>query len=88
MAKGIKRKVKIALNNVDKRISYFAKSGGSFAGALSSEGYNGGFRDALLDVLLLLNGNNPCLNRELWRKLSPNKSLELTEDTGFLSERY
>ena len=72
-AKGIKRKIKIALNNVDSRISGFARQGGPFARALASEGYNGGFRAALLDVLLLIDGNDPCVNRELWRKPPPSE---------------
>lgn len=75
MAKGIKRKIRIAIGNVDFRISASAKSGGIFASALASEGYNGGYRNALLDVLLLLDGNCPCKNREFWRKPSPNQPL-------------
>jgi len=39
-------------------IAGFAK-GGQIAAGLASEGYNGGYRDALSDVELLLNGIYP-----------------------------
>ena len=51
MAKGIKRKIRVAINNVSGEISNFSKRGGIFAGGLASEGYNGGYRDALFDIL-------------------------------------
>lgn len=65
MARGIKRKIKVVLKQVDSEISAFAKRG-FFAGGLASEGYNGGYRDALLDVLLALNGVPPCKQRHWW----------------------
>lgn len=55
MAKGIKRKIKMALNNVNKVIADHASSG-FFAAGLSSKGYDGGYRNALEDVLLALSG--------------------------------
>lgn len=36
--------------------------GGMYARGLASEGYNGGYRDALDDVILLLNGATPYKN--------------------------
>ena len=56
MPKGIKRDIYKALKNADKAISDSAKSGGLYAKAFSSEGYNGGYRDALYDVIAALNG--------------------------------
>ena len=56
MPKGIKRDIDKALKNVNKTISYSARDGGIYAGVLSSEGYNGGYRAALFDVIAALNG--------------------------------
>lgn len=63
MAKGIIRKVTKAKKNVEKQISDFA-SRSRIASGLAGEGYNGGYRDALNDVLLALNGVTP--NRKCW----------------------
>ncbi len=62
MACGIKRKIDIAYKNVSKEIRGYAQRGGRYAGALSTEGYNGGYRAALDDVILALNGNKPSRN--------------------------
>lgn len=62
--KGIKRQVKQAHTRVSKEITAFAARGGKYASGLASEGYNGGYRDALSDVLLALNGT--CPNRNDW----------------------
>jgi len=53
---GIKRQLRKAKMAVNAAISGSAKSGGMFAGPLSGEGYNGGYRDALSDVSLALDG--------------------------------
>lgn len=58
MAKGIKRKIIAARDKVNYEISQNAKRN-SMAGAMASEGYAGGYRDALNDVLLLLNDVTP-----------------------------
>lgn len=68
MAKGIKLKIRRALKRVDREIAIFAKSGGHISAGLASEGYNGGYRDALLDVSLALSGVPPCKKREWWRE--------------------
>ena len=65
MAKGIKRKVNRACRKVEKEIAGFA-SRGRIAAALASEGYNGGYLDALYDVLLVLDGCEPNINRQRW----------------------
>lgn len=67
MPKGIKRKIKVATKNLNKLIGAFAKQG-FYAAGLASEGYNGGYKDALQDVLLLLNGVSPCIRPEFWQK--------------------
>lgn len=69
MAKGIKRMVRIARANVQEEISgYIASSGEGrsnfFARGLSGEGFNGGYRAALDDVIIALNGGVP--NRNGW----------------------
>ncbi|KKN66956.1 hypothetical protein LCGC14_0466360 [marine sediment metagenome] len=56
MVKGIKRLINIVYKNVTREISAHAKRG-RIAGAMAGEGYNGGYRDALDDVILALNGN-------------------------------
>lgn len=63
MAKGIIRKVKKARSRASAEISAYAKRGGVAAG-LASEGYAGGYRDALDAVLLALNGVTP--NHRYW----------------------
>ena len=68
MAKGIKRKVANAYESVQREIYLFSKSA-SISG-LASEGYNGGYADALQDVLLALNGTTP--NRNNWWDETPN----------------
>ena len=64
MAKGIKRKIDKALVHVNGEISALA-SHGHYAAGLSSEGYSGGYRDCLHDIILLLNGNTPR-RRDYW----------------------
>jgi hypothetical protein len=68
MAKGIKRKLYKVYDNVSKEIADFSRNkdgqDGFYARGLASEGYNGGYRDAISDVLLALNGVNP--NRRFW----------------------
>lgn len=67
MARGIVKAVQVARRNAAKSISDNAQNGGRFAGALSCEGYDGGYRDALDDVLLALNGVLPS-RRGWWEK--------------------
>jgi len=52
-------------HKVSKEISGHAARGGLYAGALAGEGYAGGYRDALSDVMLFLNGVWPD-RREYW----------------------
>lgn len=61
--KGIKRQLGAAMKNVSEEISNNSR-GGLYAGGLASEGYAGGYRDALNDVLLALNG--VCPNSRFW----------------------
>jgi len=56
--KTIKQRMKFALEKVDDDISNFARQS-HVAGGLASEGYNGGYRDALSDAIMLLNGVTP-----------------------------
>jgi len=63
---GIKRQVRRALQYQNKQISNNAGHGLVAAG-LSSEGYNGGYAEALRDVLLALNGVTPR-NWSIWDK--------------------
>ncbi len=68
MAKGIKRLLKRVRQNVEKEIKMNCGNGSSlYARGLASEGYAGGYRDALLDVGLALNGIPPCCRPEFWR---------------------
>jgi hypothetical protein len=65
---GPKTRIKQAAKNARALITAHAKRGGAYSGALAGEGYNGGYADALADVLLILNGCEPCVRPELWRK--------------------
>ena len=71
MAKGIKRKIRKVIKRVELDMLAFA-SGDNLKGALIQEGYNGGYRDALMDVSLALDGfgGKPSTNqrREWWRE--------------------
>ncbi len=64
MAKGIKRKLSRVLKNVNHSIHLTAQEGG-YAAALSNEGYNGGYADAIMDIELALNGVTP-VRRNWW----------------------
>ena len=74
MPKGIKRDIYKALKNADKAISGSARDGGMYAKGLSSEGYNGGYRDALFDVIAALNGVPNCRSR-FWPVLETNQTI-------------
>lgn len=67
-ARDLRRLLKLARENVDAEISDSAKHGGKFARGLSSEGYAGGYRDALHDVEAILGGYMPTDSRRYWRK--------------------
>lgn len=62
MAKGIKKLLKDCISRIHHEMSF---AEGRYGKALASEGYAGGYRDALADVLLLLNGVKP--NSRYWR---------------------
>ena len=63
----VKTNIKKAILNVEKQISGLAQfeAGGIYSGPMSGEGYTGGYRDALQDVLLVLNGVQPR-RRDYW----------------------
>jgi len=58
-----KKLISKAIKNVDEEIAGLASHGHTAAG-LSSEGYAGGYRDALYDMINLLNGVFP--QRRYW----------------------
>ncbi len=62
MAKGIKRMLIRVIDNVNKTISNSIDRNCIFSKGLSSEGYNGGYRQAISDVILALNGQIPKSN--------------------------
>lgn len=64
MAKGIKKQLHKVIENINNEISGLAQ-GGLYAAGLSSEGYSGGYRDAICDVILALNGVKPN-RRDYW----------------------
>jgi hypothetical protein len=51
-------------NRVRERMRESASTGGKYARGLASEGYNGGYYQALQDVLLFMSGVRP--NRHSW----------------------
>ena len=69
MAKGIIRKIKKATKQIDREITNSVKGSldPKLTGALAREGYVGGYWDALQDVLLLLNGCDPCRKPNYWK---------------------
>lgn len=70
MARGIKKKLCRAQERVAAHIGRSTDQSSLFSRGLSGEGYDGGYRDALADVLLLLNGVFPCNRPEYWREES------------------
>lgn len=67
-AKGIKRRLRTARQQVRAEICGFVASNpGLYGRALASEGYAGGYFDALSDVALLLDGVEPSRRRDYWR---------------------
>lgn len=65
ISKGIKRKLSKVLDNVNRTIHGNAQQGGLYASALSGEGYDGGYADAIMDIKLALNGVPPK-RRDWW----------------------
>jgi hypothetical protein len=57
--------IRSAQKKIDKEISLYAKRS-RYAAGMSTEGYLGGYRDALSDVLLVLSGCVPCVRPEYW----------------------
>ncbi len=62
--RGIKRLLAVARRNAEREILMTASLGSKYARGLAGESYAGGYRDALDDVLLALNGVTP--NRNGW----------------------
>jgi len=63
MPKGIKKDLYKAIENVNESITNSAGRGGAYARGLASEGYNGGYRQALYDVIAALNDVPNCRSR-------------------------
>ena len=68
MAKGIKRQLSKVLNNVNHSIYLQASDGGFFGAAMATEGYMGGYADALMDIQLALNDVKPQ-RRDWWNNV-------------------
>lgn len=66
MAKGIIRKLDIVRANL-KREMYIPPDAGKYERGMAGEGYLGGYRQAINDVELALNGVHPQ-TRGLWDK--------------------
>ena len=60
-----RRLIALAVERVTQRIRGHSSRGGPYAGALSVEGYDGGYRDALWDLQLLMNGVRPN-RQDIW----------------------
>lgn len=67
----IKQNILAAAKRADKEINNLARDGGRYASGTAAEGYMGGYRDALNDVLLVLNGVKP--QRLVWHDWLPPK---------------
>ena len=62
--------IRNAQRNVEKEISNISsRSNSIYSRGLASEGYSGGYRDALNDVILLLNDVTPT-RRDYWEQES------------------
>lgn len=63
-----KRAIRKAMHVADAEIAGHARRDSLYARGLAGEGYSGGYRDALQDVLLLLSGVVPQ-RRNYWSHL-------------------
>ena len=59
MAKGIKRVLKKMIQHVRGQVRNLSEGGGMYARGIASEGYDGGYLQALSDVQIALNGVCP-----------------------------
>jgi len=66
MAKGIYRKLDLVLKNIKDKM-YLPSDASMYARGMRSEGYLGGYRQAIMDVILALSGIHPT-TRGLWDK--------------------
>jgi hypothetical protein len=66
MAKGIKKQLVHAIKSVGRDIKGHSDRGGLYAAGLACEGYAGGYRDALTDVLKILDGLTPSCRPTYW----------------------
>ena len=65
MRKGPKTRIEAARKRVLARISQDTDRNSIYSRGMSTEGYNGGYAQALADVQLVLNGVRPN-TREFW----------------------
>lgn len=63
---GVKKLIKHVSDEVYRKIEDHASEGGLYARGTAMEGYNGGYFQALQDVLLAMNGAVP--NSPEWRR--------------------
>jgi hypothetical protein len=63
--RGVKKLIRAVSDEVGNEIAGTAQ-GGFYAAGLSAEGYAGGYRDALHDVLVLMNGVLPNRGGRSW----------------------
>lgn len=61
--KGIVRKVRRARDRVSALMERETDRSSRYSAGLASEGYNGGYRQALDDILLVINGVTPTTRR-------------------------
>ena len=67
MARGIKQPLEKVREKVHTEITDLANASSSFGGGMASEGYKGGYLDAIEDVTLALNGVRPS-RRGWWNE--------------------
>ena len=75
MLRGIRKQIKVALSNVNGEIAAISRRG-FYAAGLASEGYAGGYRQALYDVTSALDGV-PSYHSRYW---PPPKENEIEEE--------
>lgn len=63
--------LRAARDRVQEEINGQARDGGLYARGLSTEGFRGGYREALLDVDAMLTHGYPTDARNYWNKRHP-----------------
>lgn len=67
-ARELRKLLSLVAMEAQAEISATAASGGKYARGLSSEGYVGGYREAIYDVIAMMDHGEPADQRGFWQR--------------------